>query len=64
MKPIASQPCPKCINKAELDPEWDNSGYDPRMRRFICEKGHDSYRLISKTEWYNDWLAKQGKMKI
>lgn len=33
--------CPDCLGNALLDTDWSAPiGYDPRLKRFVCEETH------------------------
>ncbi len=49
----------RCLGRAKQDTDWrPGRGYEQSMRRFVCDKGHTSYR--------NTWLEgnqQQGRYR-
>ena len=55
--------CTKCgetLVKTDYRPP---DGLDPRLRGYVCTKGHREYKLISKTDFYNEWLSEKKASK-
>ncbi len=55
-KPISALRCGKCNDetKMEVVADWvAPNGIDPRMHRFECEKGHETYKVVGEKQAEN-----------
>ncbi len=43
-----AEECTRCHNKLTVDKSWEPAtGYNPRLRKFICEKGHEEFLQLA-----------------